>query len=273
MVTHIIHVADIHIPNNEKERPFSEMLKEFVKEVSAVVSKYGSDSVRVVISGDIFDQKIKTTNEAKTMFHTLLNDLNGIVKTYIIAGNHDMLENNKDRMDSLNPTFEIDGVYNNVVYLDKVLNYKSGYVDDDNIRFVLYSMHDSFAKPSGFDLMCEDKKIVGLYHGEVKGAKTDLGRESENGINLDFFNGCDCVMAGHIHKHQEITHKNVKIVYSGSLFQKNAGETVGKHGFVLWDMNDMSYEHMEVKNDYRIFKFKVSDYDDVKNDKEVLKNA
>ena len=249
-------------------------MDKFITNLENNTMDYNKDELRIVIVGDIFDQKIKATNEAKTMFHNMLNRLNRICKTYIIAGNHDMLQNNRERMDSINPTFDIDGVYDNITYLDKELGFNSGIYVDDNIVWVLYSMHSDFSSP---DLMDAREKypnhvFVGLYHGDIPGATTDIGRSIENGIDVNLFKECDCVMAGHIHKYQEIRKNGVPIVYSGSLFQQNAGENTTMHGYVLWDIDNMEHELIEVDNDYRIFKFTAESYDDVKNDVERLIN-
>ena len=208
------------------------------------------------------------------MFHETLNYLNAIGKTIIIAGNHDMLEHNHDRIDSISPTFEIKDVYPNITYADKVLNYQSGYIVDENIIWALYSMYDGFAKPNieGLKEKNPDATIIGLYHGEVAGAVTDVGKMCDNGIDTDAFKECDCVMAGHIHKFQEIKKKGVPIVYSGSVFQQDCGENTTGHGFVIWDIEKMKYKLHEVKNNYKTYKFKITSYEDVENDVEKLIN-
>ena len=274
MIQKIIHLADIHIPNTEEKRPYMEMLKQGLAEILKETKKYKKDEVRIVLAGDIFHNKIKTTNEAKKMFHETLNYLNAIGKTIIIAGNHDMLENNRNRIDSISPTFDIKDVYPNITYADKALNYKSGYIIDDNIIWALYSMYDKFAKPNieGLKEKYPDSKIVGLYHGDIVGAVTDVGRMSENGIDTNVFKDCDCVMAGHIHRFQEIKKNGVPIVYSGSLFQQDSGENTTGHGFLVWDDETMKYEHHEVTNKYKTYKFKITSYDDVKEDTEKLLN-
>lgn len=274
MIRNIIHIADLHIPNDEKNRPYSEMIKQGLAEVLKVVKKYKDDEFRIVVAGDIFHNKIKTTNEAKRMFHATLNYLNAIGKTIIIAGNHDMLENNHDRIDSISPTFDIVDVYPNITYADKELNYKSGYIKDDNIIWALYSMYDKFAKPNieGLREKYPDCKIIGLYHGDIAGAVTDTGRMSESGIDTNEFKECDCVMAGHIHKFQEIKKNGVPIVYAGSMFQQDSGENTTGHGFLVWDVEKNKYKLHEVTNKYKIYKFKITSYDDVKEDTEKLLN-
>ena len=274
MIKHIIHLADVHIPNNEKERPYMDMLKKCLAQILKVAKEYNRDELRIVIAGDIFQNKIKASNEAKKMFHEFLNYINAIAKTIIIAGNHDMLENNHDRIDSISPTFDIKDVYSNITYADKVLGYKSGYIIDDNIIWAIYSMFDKFAKPNidGLKEKYPDSKIIGLFHGEVTGAVTDTGRIMENGVDTGIFDECDCVMAGHIHKFQEIRKNGVPIVYSSSLFQQDCGENTTGHGFLVWDVETMKYKFHEVVNDYKIYKFKISSYDDIKNDKGKLIN-
>lgn len=274
MIKKIFHIADLHIPNTEDNRPYMEMIKQALAELLKETKKLENDEFRIVIVGDVFHNKIKTTNEAKKIFHETLNYLNAIGKTIIIAGNHDMLENNHDRIDSISPTFDIKDVYPNITYADKALDYKSGYIKDENVIWALYSMFDKFAKPNidGLREQYPDCKIIGLYHGDIVGAVTDVGRMSENGIDTDVFKECDCVLAGHIHRQQEIKKNGVPIVYSGSLFQQNSGENTTGHGFLIWDLETMKYKHHEVTNNYKTYKFKITSYEDVSEDTEKLLN-
>ena len=275
MIKRIIQIADVHIPNSTTtDKPFLDMLKQLAGEIMLETKGCKKEEVRMVIVGEVFEKKIKADNESKDLFHEFLNYINAIAKTIIVAGNHDMLENNQDRMDSISPTFSIKGVYPNIVYADKVLNYKSGYIKDDNVIWVLYSMFDKFAKPNLDNLKDEnpDCKLIGLYHGDIAGAVTDIGRMSEKGINTDDFKECDCVMAGHIHKYQTIKKNGVPIVYAGSVFQKDSGENTTGHGFVIWDIETMKYSLHEVKNLYKTYKFEISSYEDVENDEEKLLN-
>jgi DNA repair exonuclease SbcCD ATPase subunit len=40
------------------------------------------------------------------------------------------------------------------------------------------------------------------------------------------------------------------VVYAGSLVQQNFGESLDKHGFLAWDLDTMTYEEIDIKNDY-----------------------
>lgn len=266
-------MADLHIPQESTEtRPYDKMMDKLIESVIKEIEN--PEETRIVIVGDIFHNKIRTTNEAKSVFHHVLNFFNKICTTYIIAGNHDMLQNNKDRMDSITPTFGIDDVYANIIYLDKELNYKSGLIQDENIIFALYSMFDNFTKSQmdGIRSSNPNKRIIGLYHGDIAGSVTDLGRMSDSGIDTDWFKECDCVMAGHIHRFQELKKNGVPIVYPGSVFQQDFGENTTGHGFLVWDIESLKYKHVEVENDYRMFKFSATSYEDFDNDTEKLLN-
>lgn len=274
MIKYCIHLADLHIKNDVNESHMKEKMTNLVKQLADTIKPYKKDEVRIVIVGDIYESKIRISNEARSLFHSLLNALDKMATTYIVAGNHDMLQGNKDRLDSLSPTFKIKNAYKNVFFIDSLLNYKSGYVEDENVIFALFSMFDDFKDPNinGLKQKYPDKRIVALYHGDSVGSVTDIGYMSDSGIDSSLFKECDCVMAGHIHKFQEIRNNGVPLVYSGSVFQKDFGENTTGHGFVVWNLETMEYRLVEVENDYKYYKFEIEDYDDVKNDTERLLN-
>ncbi|MBP5457043.1 MAG: metallophosphoesterase family protein [Paludibacteraceae bacterium] len=274
MVKKIIHIADVHIPNDVVGGHYSELIERLSAAVANEVADNADDGIRIAIVGDVYHNKIKATNEAKDAFHALMNYMNMIGRTIVVAGNHDLLENNTDRMDSITPTFSINGVYPNITFADKALDYKSGYIIDDDVIWVLYSIFDHFSRPNidGLKEKYPGKKIIGLYHGDLAGAVTDIGRMSDTGINPKDFKGCDCVMAGHIHRYQELRKNGVPIVYAGSPFQQNAGENISGHGFVVWDMETMKHKIVEINNPYKIYRFDIESYDDVKENTEKLIN-
>jgi DNA repair exonuclease SbcCD nuclease subunit len=120
-----------------------------------------------------------------------------------------------------------------------------------------------------------DNTVVGLYHGLIVGAKLDNGTETDSGLDVDAFAGCDVVMAGHIHKRQVHNRGEVKIVYPGSLIQQTFGETVSEHGFAVWRLEngDLSYEFIDIENDYGLYDMEVESLEALYEDKEKLTNA
>lgn len=274
MIKYIISVGDIHVRNYKRLDETIYFLKQFIEYCKEFVEQHSKEEVRIVIAGDLFDQKISVSNESVIYVSWLLRELNEIATTYVICGNHDYLMNNKERTCSLTPIFGIADLPN-CFYLDKELNYESGIYEDENVSFCLFSTFDDFKRPE-IDLYKKenpDKVLVGLIHGDVNGAKTDVGRITDKGLSSSHFSNLDFVIAGHIHKRQEIIEEDTKIVYCGSLMQQNMGENTTGHGGVVWDIDKLEWEPFDLdKGEYGFYKFVISDEEDIENDNEKLLN-
>ena len=275
MIKYIISTADIHMPNFHGIESLNDVLATFINQCKEIVDKEGKDCVRIVVAGDIFNNKTTVSNESIIQVNNFLKEIDNVCKTYVIAGNHDMLMNNLDRIDSLTPIFEI-GELKNTVYLDRELGYKSGIYEDDNVEFCLYSSFSNFDSPFVGVRKKKNKTYVGLIHGDINGAVSATKHVTENGLDPNLFEKCDFVIAGHIHKFQEIKKNGVKIVYCSSLKQQDFGETVTEHGFVLWDLTDTdnyTYEYVETPNEEHCFyKFSINNIEDIENDEEEMLN-
>jgi DNA repair exonuclease SbcCD nuclease subunit len=274
MVKYIISVGDIHVRNYKRMEETGEFLEKFITYCQEFVSTHNADEVRIVIAGDLFDQKITVSNESKTYVSWLLRRLNEIATTYVICGNHDYLMNNATRMCSLTPVFTMSN-FTNCHYLDCELGYTSGIYEDNNIAFCLFSTFDDFTRPEIeiYKSQNTDKTLVGLIHGDINGACTDAGRTTDKGLNPTYFDGLDFVIAGHIHKRQEIKKNGVKIVYCGSLMQQSMGENLSGHGCVIWDVENKTWESFDLdRGEYGHFKFLIDNIEDIENDAEKIIN-
>lgn len=274
MIKYIISISDIHVRNFKRMEETEEFLQKFIDYCSEFVSQHKPEEVRIVIAGDLFDQKITVSNESKILVSWFLRRLNEITKTYVICGNHDYLMNNSSRVCSLTPIFAMSN-FDNCKYLDMELGYASGIYEDENISFCLFSTFEDFNRPEIEIYKKENpnQKLVGLIHADVNGAKTDVGRTTDKGLNPNHFKGLDFVIAGHIHKRQEIKKNGVKIVYCGSLIQQNMGENVYGHGGVIWNVEDKTYTPFDIdKGEYGFYKFIINDIEDIENDNEKLIN-
>lgn len=281
-VSKIIACSDIHIPSLKGIDEKKEILTTFINKCKKIIKEEGAEDVRIVVAGDIFHQKISITNESILCAHWFFSELDKLCKTFVVIGNHDFLMNNTGRVDSLSPLFEI-GNYKQVYFLDKELGLKSGIYEDDNLAWCLYSSFSGFNTPD-IDIHKEAQKgvsnpteiYVGVIHGDVNGASTTTNRVTENGLDPSVFGECDFVIAGHIHKRQEIKKDGVRIVYCSSIDQRDMGESVNGHGFVVWDVDDpdnITYKFVDVPNpDGGYYKFEINDINDIKEDKEELLN-
>lgn len=278
MIEKIIACADIHIPQYRGIDELKVILSTFIEKSREIIGK-NPEKVRIAVLGDIFHTKTSITNESIMCAHWFFSELDKLCKTYVIAGNHDFLMNNMDRMDSLTPLFEM-GKYKNVIYLDKELDFKSGIYRDENVAWCLYSSFDGFRTPdiSMYRTAHEKEEIsyVGLIHGDINGAVSSTNYKTERGLEPKLFCDCDFVIAGHIHRFQEIVSDGVPIVYCSSIKQQNMGEGVINHGFVVWDIQDYEYPEYKFKEikdtDGGFYKFSLTRLEDLKKDKEEFIN-
>ena len=274
MITHIIACADIHIRNFRRMEEYGRQLERFLKECQDFVEEHGKDSVRIVIAGDLLHNKLDISGEGYTMAAWFLRKLDEIAKTIVIAGNHDMNMSNTDRMDPLSAIFTM-CKFSQMVYLDRELSYESGCYVDDNVVWCLYSVFDKFARPNieEYKVSNPDATFVGLFHGEMKSAKTDVGFVFENGHEPSFFDGIDFGILGHIHKRQCISNNGVPLVYCGSMIQKDHGENISGHGYVVWDVENQTYEERTIPNEgYGYYTLQINSIDDIDDDKEEILN-
>lgn len=269
MVKKIIHCADIHIRTFRMHDEYEEVFAEFTKRIKALTEGLDPSEVRIVIVGDLVHQKITISNEQLILGCNFLRNLADIAPLIVVAGNHDLLENNKDRMDSISPMINLLN-HPNISYHKESLCY-----EDDNIVWANYSIFEENKRPDIEEYRTNndgDYSVVGLYHAPLVGASTDIGYEFDHGTTLEHFDGCDMVMLGDIHKRQSFTYKGIPIAYPSSLIQQNFGESVSKHGFLLWDVESRTFEEHDIETNFGFYQFKIKSLEDLDEDKEVLTN-
>lgn len=272
MIKKIIGCADIHIRNYKRLDEYQEQLDKFVDYCKNYVKQYEKGEVCIVIAGDLFHSKTDISPECYLAVSKFLSQLDEITETIVIAGNHDFNASNHDREDPIAVVFEMSN-FKQTRYLDRETNKKTDFVIDQNIVWCLYSSFDSMGQLDVDDMRKKypDKTYVALFHGDVEKSETDLGYESEIGFNVKHFEGVDFGIFGHIHKRQCLN--DSKLVFCGSLIQQDHGESLSNHGFVIWDVNDKTYEEIDIPNEnYGFYTFQIGSIDDIDNDKEVLLN-
>ncbi len=269
MVKKVIHLADIHIRTFRLHDEYKEVFKTLLTQLTELVIDYQKEELRIVLAGDLVHQKIIISNEQLMLGTWLIKKLEEIAPVIIIAGNHDLLENNRDRMDSISPM---------VMFLPETnINYfkESKCYMDENIVWCVYSIFENNERPNieaARKQFGNDKTYIGLYHAPVLNAKTDIGYEIDHGAGLEIFEGCDMVMLGDIHKRQSFNHNGIKIAYPSSLIQQNFGENVSNHGFLFWDVENRTFSEHNVENANTYYNFKIKSLEDLDNNTEILTN-
>lgn len=270
----IIHLADIHIRNFQRLEEYSEQLTKVVDKCKKIASNYEKEEVRIVISGDLVHSKNTISNELIVFASYFLRQLEEIATVIVIAGNHDLIVENQARTDTITALFDT-ADFQNCKFLDAMLDYKSGCAIDNNVVWCLYSIYEDFLRPTTIEEVKEtnpNARFIGLFHGQVVGSTLNNGYVSDSGLDGDAFEGCDCVMAGHLHKRQVLKRGDTEIVYPGSLIQQTYGETISQHGFAVWNLEDMSYEFVDIDSEYGLYDVEISNINDIDEDKERLIN-
>ena len=209
------------------------------------IRQRGTDDAIIYLAGDIAHAKLEMSPELVREISWLFTECAKLAPTILITGNHDCNMNNSDRLDVLTPIVEALNLPN-FIYLRDTQVYSIGGVD-----FGVFSIFDDKANWPKAETLFGNKKIA-LFHGPVDNSQTDIGYVvSSRHFTPDMFDGYDLALLGDIHKRQTmISPAGCKVVYAGSLIQQNFGETLDKHGFLVWDLDSMKYEEVDIQNDY-----------------------
>lgn len=275
-VKKIIHMADVHIKNYQRLDEFRELQWTLCSMFENEFDGIQRHERLIVIAGDLVDQKNTVSNELMVFVSRFLRKLIDIAPVFVISGNHDLIESNTSRMDTLTGVFDTAMFPGKACqFIDQELDYHSGNYYHENICFRLYSIWDKYAIPP-IPEHGEGKVKIGLFHGPLIGSKVFNGADMDKGMTTDMFSGCDFVLAGDIHLRQELDFNGIRIVYPGSLMQKDYGESVEGHGYAVWTLNEAGdnydYEFRDVPTEYGLYKFSLNSIEDLEENREILIN-
>ena len=240
-INKIYHLADLHIRNLKRHKEYREVFNKFLKQVK----DDGIEDSIIYIAGDIAHAKTEMSPELVHQISWFLTECAKLRETVLITGNHDCNLNNSHRLDVLTPIIE--NLKNDRIHYLR----DTGVYNIHNLTFVVYSILDDKENwPKGSDIV-GDNKIV-LFHGPVNDSKTDIGYTvSSNSFTEEMFDGFDMALLGDIHKRQTIGKPH--IAYAGSMIQQNHGESLEKHGYLLWDVPTRTFEEFNIPNDYGFY--------------------
>lgn len=259
MIKKLVHFSDLHLKLFKDHDLYKSILGNMLSQFQEIKPD------RIVFTGDLLHSKNQLTPEVIEVASWILTECSKIAKTILIAGNHDALINNNDRLDSLTPI--IDNLNNpNIVY------YKNrGVYEDENVSWCVYSQFQGNIPPE----ISEAKGYkIGLFHDPVAGLTTDLGFDfGDHAYDVEKFSGLDVVLCGDIHKRAMFKLPNGKKgIMIGSTIQQNFGESLSKHGFGIYDIETEKYDFIDLFNPKPFLSFKINSFEDVINGTEQLTN-
>jgi len=246
----IYHISDIHIRNtlyhqDEYIYVFNELYKYIIETKT--------ENSLIVICGDILHNE-QLNNISEILCIDFFDNLNKLLPTLIIAGNHDFYVNTESNYDSLQTIlYKRRSELNNIHYLRE-----SGIYEFGNIYFAVSSLINN--KENIFidskNIPNNDNIKIALYHGQISNSKTHNGFLVD-GINIKKFKNYDYVLLGDIHKFQYLNDNNT-VAYASSLISQNFSEIDNYHGVLVWDLKNKKSTYKILDNPYRHIEIKLN---------------
>jgi DNA repair exonuclease SbcCD nuclease subunit len=190
MIKKLVHFSDLHIKLFKDHDLYRGILNNMLEQFREI------KPCRIVFTGDLVHSKNTVSPELIEFVSWILTECSKIAKTIVIIGNHDMIESNLERLDTLTPIINSLNNPNICYYKDR------GVYEDENINWCVYSLVQHNIPP---EIPQNGKVNIGLFHGPINGLKTDLGYSfGEESFDSSKFNGLEITLCGDIHKRQII---------------------------------------------------------------------
>ena len=246
----IIHIGDIHIRLSERHVEYNRVFEEFYKCLYRI--KEQEPNTLVCLCGDLLEKKDNLKPD--TVIHTwnFLKNISDIFPLIIIAGNHDVIETNLDKNDSISSILQdrpLSNIYylrNTGVYIYSNIIFGVSSVIDKHVltRIELDSIMNSNSSELNIfkNYKSEEIKTICLYHGPLIDAMTNLNHIIKNDdemiikyLKLCDFGRYDYYMLGDIHKFQYLNETKTA-AYCSSMISQNYTETDNEHGYLEWNI-------------------------------------
>lgn len=241
----ILHLADTHIRNLQ----YHDVYRDVFKQIEEYIN-HSKDRIDVIVhAGDLFHHKTNCSPEYFRLASDFLEMLAQFAPTIIIPGNHDK-SFNKNREDAISPIARALNLNNLHMLADNqnMCIHLPGKNHLLNIAHLPYWIpKEEWSSPEKGP---ENWINIGLYHGPINNAKTDLDFKITSGIDVQTFDEWDFVLTGDIHLANQPMDPEGRIRYCGSTIQQGFGEKDDK-GFLIWeieDRNEFSVEHVVIPN-------------------------
>lgn len=258
-VSHIIHVADLHVRIGARNDEYRHIFDAFCNEIESLPSVKNNSAI-LVIAGDLFHTRRVDSGAGKCIFE-LFNRLLRVLPIFIICGNHDYQQGHNETTDM------IELLTTPYAYTHAPLHYLNvtGHYVYKNIVFGVTRVQDTLRAcntsgivtdlapfPSPAALNTQHK--IALFHGTISQSALPSGRSADSvakGYPLDWFQGYDLVLLGDNHKQQiHSTPEGMKWGYPGSLIQQDHGEPLDGHGYIIWDLDARTGVAHHIHNPY-----------------------
>ena len=221
--------SDIHIGLGQNSSIWHENVLQFAEWVKDF---YLSKNIHtLIIPGDIFHNRneisVQTLNVANVFFEKL-KDFNIIIST----GNHDCYYKDRSDINSVS-------IFNNWPNIQVV--------DKNPVTVEAFDKKISFI-PWGTSLDNIPNTDICFGHFEINSFKYNNYAVCEHGLtSADLLNKSRLIISGHFHTKDCREYSNGKIVYLGSPYQQNFGDTEEERGVYIFNIKSEKFTFFENK--------------------------
>jgi DNA repair exonuclease SbcCD nuclease subunit len=234
--------SDIHIGLYQDSQEWHDISLEFAKKSSEYYRENGIKTI--VIAGDVFHNRseisLKTIHAAKKFFDCF----NGF-EIIIPVGNHDCMYKERSEVNSV---CVFDG-WKNIKVVDKepfLLKTKN----NKTVSFIPWGVGCKDIPNS--DVCFGHFEINTFYMNTFKAC--EKGEESKNLLDKSSF-----IISGHFHKKDHRVYEKGQILYLGSPYQHNFGDTEDQRGYYIVDLDNQSFNFIENTFSPKFVKLKTED--------------
>lgn len=235
--------SDIHLGLGQGSDQWHNISLNFAKWASEVFKNKGIE--QILIPGDIFHNRseigVNTISVAKQFFDYFKD-----FKLFISTGNHCCYFKNNSTINSISI---LDG-WSNIKIFDKtpaILSYK-----DKKISMIPWGIE--------YDQIPESDICIG--HFEISSFYMNSYKVCEHGMeSKQLFKKAPLIVSGHFHKKDDRKYDKGRIVYLGSPYQHNFGDTGDSRGIYILNLDNNEFEFIENNTSPKHIKLSLKDLD------------
>ena len=215
-------IGDIHIGNNKNNPIFHKITLDYADWLKKTLEEQSITNIWQL--GDVFHDRVSInllTMDCAYKFFEKLQNFN----ISIIIGNHDAFYLNNSSIHSLSFLKQ----WSNINVYDEVSLV-------NGVCFCPWG--------TSFDDIPKSKIILG--HFEIPAFEMSKFKICTKGIKgTELMSKCDILFTGHFHKPQERKYSNKPLIYTGSCFQLNWGESEENKYVYIFDTKTLEFEKIE----------------------------
>ena len=277
--TKLIHISDTHFPVKLRVGGRLDEYQKVIRNTLEEIDRISKENTTIcVLTGDIMHDKDRLDPDGVLMAREFMISLGKICsRVIVIAGNHDVNEANPEHSTDVVESIcfatpNIEYLKRSGLYRLETLEYEIVFVVSSLLDKKFITYEDACKYSNERINVMKEERYIKLYHGAICGARTGKyviekrhSSYSTRFRSLDEFKGYDLVLLGDIHMHQFLDKKKT-VAYAGSLIQQNFGESIDKHGILVWsfEKTQITAEFVEIDNPYCYIKLDVDEKGEIK---------